>query len=75
VVEDNLGSLPAGRTYQLWALGGAEPISAGVLGPDPQIVAFNVDPGATGLAITEEVAGGVVASENDPVAAGEVETV
>jgi anti-sigma-K factor RskA len=75
LVEDNLRHLPAGRTYQLWALGGEQPISAGVLGADPRILPFAVDPQTTGLAITAERAGGVVASRNPPVAAGEVRTV
>jgi anti-sigma-K factor RskA len=75
LVGDNLRRLPAGRTYQLWALGGEEPISAGVLGADPRIMPFAVDPRITGLAITAERAGGVVASRNQPVAAGEVRTV
>ena len=75
LAEDNLRRLPAGRTYQLWALGGEEPISAGVLGADPRIMPFAVDPRITGLAITSELAGGVVASRNQPVAAGEVQTV
>jgi anti-sigma-K factor RskA len=75
LVEDNLGPLPPERTYQLWALGGADPISAGVLGPDPGIEAFTVDPRATGLAITAERAGGTVAPRTAPVAAGEVRSV
>jgi anti-sigma-K factor RskA len=71
LVEDSLRPLPTGRTYQLWALGGPDPISAGVLGRDPGVVAFTVDPSATGLAITPERAGGVVAPEHPPVAAAE----
>jgi hypothetical protein len=74
LVEDNLDPLAGERTYQLWALGGEEPISAGVLGPDPGIVAFTVDPQATGLAITAERAGGEVVPNLPPVAAGEVRT-
>jgi anti-sigma-K factor RskA len=75
LVDDNLRRLPSERTYQLWALGGAEPISAGVLGPDPTTLAFAVDPSTTGLAITVERAGGVVTSRMPPVAAGEARTV
>ena len=71
LVEDNLRPLPTGRTYQLWALGGPDPISAGVLGRDPGVVAFTVDPSAAGLAITPERDGGVVAPEHPPVAAAE----
>ncbi len=68
IVSDTLRPLPSTRTYQLWALGEGDPISAGVIGPNPSVVAFSAPPGATGLAVTEEVAGGVVASRNDPVA-------
>ena len=69
----DLRPLPAGRTYQLWALGEADPISIGVLGRDPGVVPFVVDPGISGLAISEEVAGGAVAP-SDPLAAGEFRT-
>jgi hypothetical protein len=71
LVKDNLRPLPTGGTYQLWALGGPDPISAGVLGRDPGVVAFTVDPSASGLAITPEREGGVVAPEHPPVAAAE----
>jgi anti-sigma-K factor RskA len=59
LVDDNLQPLPESRTYQLWALGGEVPISAGVLGPDPSVVPFRVSPQAGGLAISVERAGGV----------------
>ena len=68
IVSDNLQPLPRSRTYQLWALGGREPISAGVLGPNPAVLAFTAPPDAAGLAITDEVAGGVVTPDDDPVA-------
>ncbi|MGH2656830.1 MAG: anti-sigma factor domain-containing protein [Actinomycetota bacterium] len=71
--RNDLDPLPPGRTYQLWALGEAEPISAGVLGPDPDVTAFSVDPAISGLAITQEVAGGVVAPTSDPLVAGELQ--
>jgi anti-sigma-K factor RskA len=73
LVRDNLRALPSGRTYQLWALGEANPISAGVLGGDPGIVGFHVDPRFQGLAMTRERAGGVVAPTLPPVASGEVQ--
>jgi anti-sigma-K factor RskA len=59
LVDDNLKPLPASRTYQLWALEGEVPISAGVLGPDPSVAPFTVSPKAGGLAISVERAGGV----------------
>lgn len=68
--RDDLQPLPEGRTYQLWALGEAEPISVGVLGRDPGVVPFVVDPSISGLAISEEDAGGAIAP-TDPLAAGE----
>ena len=72
VVTDNLKPLAASRTYQLWALGGEEPISAGVLGSDPGVVAFTASPQLTGLAITEEEAGGAVTPTLPPSLVGDV---
>ncbi|MGH2654804.1 MAG: anti-sigma factor domain-containing protein, partial [Actinomycetota bacterium] len=72
--RNDLRPLPPGRTYQLWALGEADPISAGVLGPEPSVVAFSVDPAVTGLAITRELAGGVVAPTSDPLVAGQLQS-
>ncbi|MGH2685497.1 MAG: anti-sigma factor domain-containing protein [Actinomycetota bacterium] len=71
IVSDNLQPLPRTRTYQLWALGRETPISAGVLGPNPAVLAFTAPPDASGFAITDEVAGGVVAPGSDPVATAE----
>lgn len=73
LVQDSLRALPETRTYQLWALGD-QVISAGILGHDPGVAAFNVSPGITGLAITDEVAGGVVTSKQAPVVTGTVPT-
>lgn len=75
LIRNNLRPLPAGRTYQLWALDEGIPISVGVLGRDPGVVAFSVDPRLAGLAITEERSGGVVSTRNDPLVVGEVEKV
>ncbi len=72
IVTDNLDPLPSARTYQLWALGGEEPVSAGVLGPDPDLVAFTASPQLTGLAITEEAAGGAARPRLPPKLVGEV---
>lgn len=72
--RNDLPPLPSGRTYQLWALGEADPISTGVLGPKPGVVAFSVGPAITGLAITQEVAGGVVAPTSDPLVAGQLQS-
>lgn len=68
--SDGLPRTDPDRTYQLWAVVGTERISAGVLGPNPNVAPFRIAGDVVGLAITEEVAGGVVASENQPVASG-----
>ena len=74
--NERLAPLPSGRTYQLWALIGTgasqRAISAGVLGPDPQAVAFHVASRPDAFAITVEQAPGVVQSTHQPAAAGEV---
>jgi anti-sigma factor RsiW len=72
LVADNLEALSTSRTYQLWALGDEEPISVGVLGPDPGIVAFTSPPGLAGLAITEEEAGGAVSPSLPPTLVAEL---
>ena len=70
LTQHTLEPLPADRTYQLWAIVDGQVISAGVLGSDPGVVPFHIDvEGFEGFAITEEVVGGVVASENQPVVA------
>ena len=70
LAEHSLKPLPKDRTYQLWAIVGGKVISAGILGTEPGVVPFHIDPdGFEGFAITEEVVGGVPASQNDPVVA------
>lgn len=70
LAEHTLQPLSADRTYQLWAIVDGKVISAGILGPEPGVVPFHIDPeGFQGFAITEEVIGGVTSSENDPVVA------
>ena len=77
-VVNEHGGLPplaSGRTYQLWAVVGSRTISLGLLGTHPGIVPFSVagSPGVSAFAITDEVAGGVVTTANQPVAAGTVQ--
>ena len=67
LVADSLPALPSDRSYQLGAIVEGNVLSAGLLGSDPGISPFVVTGELQGLAITEEVAGGVVSSENDPV--------
>ena len=70
LAEHTLQPLPPDRTYQLWAIIDGKIISAGILGSDPGVVPFRIDPqGFAGFAITEETVGGVEASQNDPVIA------
>ncbi len=65
-----LKPLPPNRTYQLWAIVDGKVISAGILGSEPGVVPFHIDPeGFEGFAITDEVVGGVESSENSPVVA------
>ena len=67
---DGLPRLSTSRSYQLWAVVGTEKISLGVLGGQPGVVPFRLAGDATALAVTEEVAGGVVASQKQPTALG-----
>lgn len=67
---DGLPGVSSSRTYQLWAIVGGERISAGILGSTPGLAPFRVAGDVAALAITEEAAGGVAASDNDPVALG-----
>lgn len=69
IVDDTLPMLPAGQTYQLWAVTEGRVVSAGLFGADVESGAFHVDlDGLSALAITPEIAGGVVVSEADAVA-------
>ena len=68
LIGDGLPVLAPDRTYQLWAIVEGRVISAGVLGNRPGVAPFQVVGELEGLAVTEEIAGGVVSSENDPVA-------
>jgi anti-sigma factor RsiW len=70
LIADGLAGLATDRTYQLWALVDGERISAGTLGPQPNVAAFNANGPVAGFAITEEQASGVVASKNPPVLVG-----
>jgi Anti-sigma-K factor rskA len=69
-VDDNLGGLPAGHTYQLWALSSGKVVSLGVLGRTPHNVAFVVEAPMTELMVTAEPAGGVPAPTTPVLLAG-----
>lgn len=71
LVDDNLPRLPAGRTYQLWAITERGPVSIGVLGADPGLSAVQVaGTGVTALAVTAEQAHGATAPTTDPLVTG-----
>jgi Anti-sigma-K factor rskA/Putative zinc-finger len=70
LVPTNLGQLPAGRVYQLWAVRSDAKISLGVLGDTPEVAAFRMTGPVAAFAVTEEQIGGVGASQNQPVMVG-----
>ena len=72
VTSTNLPPLDRDRTYQLWGVGDRGAISLGVMGSDPNVVAFHAGNAPAALAITNERAGGVVSSDETPTAAGEL---
>lgn len=74
LIRNDLAPLAEGRVYQLWGMpdGTAKPISLGVLGTSPSVVAFSADTPFTALAISIERAGGSVAPTGRPVVVGEL---
>lgn len=70
-VNDRLATLPASKTYQLWAVAGGKAVSLGLLGHAPKLVAFTVNAvrPPTTFAVTVERAQGAVAPTSSPVAA------
>jgi hypothetical protein len=70
VFADSLPALPPGRTYQLWSLDGATPVSLAVLGARPAVASFPAGPSVGKLAITNEAAPGATAPTASPVAEG-----
>ncbi len=70
VLAGELPALAPDQTYQLWAIVGDRVISAGVLGSEPGVSPFQVDGPVAGFALTVEMAGGVVSSDQDPLALG-----
>ena len=72
-LTSQLPRLPAGRTYQLWGVDNRNTISLGVIGRSPDVVAFQAAGHPKAIAITEEHAGGVTVSTNEPAAVGDLE--
>jgi len=69
LLASDLPKLASDRTYQLWGVSGSRVISLGLLGPSPQVSTFSAHGGVKGLAITDEVAGGVAVTRQTPVLA------
>lgn len=72
LVRSNLPPLDPDHTYQLWAVMGGDKISVGVLGTSAGPVAFRASGDVAALAITEERAGGVIATQQAPKVVGAV---
>jgi hypothetical protein len=72
----DLTPLGADRTYQVWGVVGTQRISYGLLGTSPSsVVRFDAGPGLSALAVTDEVASGVVVSHQPFVVEGQVNPV
>lgn len=72
LASSSMAPLPAGETYQLWAIRHGRPVSMGLLGRHPGLAAFSLasTQAPSVLAVTVEPAGGVVAPDHSPVASG-----
>jgi len=70
LVPGTLAPLPSGRVYQLWAVRSDAKISLGVLGADPGVSAFRMTGPVSAYAVTDEAAGGVATTANQPVIVG-----
>jgi Anti-sigma-K factor rskA len=70
---DALQDLPEGRAYQLWSVGGPEPVSLGMLGRDgTNTVAFRLPPTISELAISVAPTSGDSAPSGEFQASGSV---
>jgi anti-sigma factor RsiW len=72
LLADRLPQLTADRTYQLWGVVGQDKVSLGVLGAHPMIAPFRAAAPLAALAVTDEQAGGVVTSNQQPVVSAPV---
>ena len=70
LVPKTLPALPVGQVYQLWAVRSDAKISLGVLGSTPEVSAFRMNGPVLAYALTQEAAGGVSASQHQPVLVG-----
>jgi anti-sigma factor ChrR (cupin superfamily) len=72
--HSDLAPLAPTLTYQLWGVTGTERVSYGLIGSSPApVTAFRVGSPVQALAVTVEVAGGVVTTSHAPVAAGVID--
>ena len=72
IVPRRLTALSSDRVYQLWAVRSDAKISLGVLGAIPEVSAFRMNGPVMAYAVTDEAAGGVAATEKQPVIVGYV---
>ena len=70
ILPADMAPLPEGRVYQLWAVRSDATISLGVLGATPEVAPFRMTGPVVAFAVTEEKAGGVAASDNQPLMVG-----
>jgi hypothetical protein len=68
IVADSLPRLTEDRTYQLWLIIDDRVVSAAILGNEPHVNQFRAEGNITGIAVSNEQAGGVVVSEVPPTA-------
>ena len=71
-LTSQLPPLPAGRTYQLWGIDDQNTILLGVMGRNPDVVAFQAAGHPVAIGVTDERAGGVTVTGNKPAAVGEL---
>ncbi|MBX3310296.1 MAG: anti-sigma factor [Cryobacterium sp.] len=73
ILVNHLPALPAGKTYQLWYIGGSGPVSAGTFEADAGATTWRVLDGAMSagdtVGVTVEPAGGSTAPTTDPIVA------
>lgn len=73
LLHTRLPKLPAGQTYQLWALAdGRSPVSLSVLGARPTVAGFTAKLSMNQLAITVEDADGASQPTSSPILTGTV---
>jgi anti-sigma-K factor RskA len=74
LIRSELPRLNSQQTYQLWGLVNGKAVSLGLLGSNPQIAAFRVDPNVFRLMVTAEPKGGVPQPTTPVLAQGDLPT-